>query len=233
MYQLFVDESYQRGHYYVAGVLVDEKQSKTLATRLDELADGVRERNNWPAPPEFHGHALMNGLDDWKSLNGNFGACVNIYQKVLHAIQNSGARVYLEGVDVNRLNARYKYPDSPHEVALRRTLERVNEYCALNGKMCKVIADMVPQQDNFNEAIQGFTRVGTPGYRSQKLLCVDGDIEFVDSRESRGVQAADMSVYILRRHREETSASKSARRANARLVKALGPALVHERKWIP
>lgn len=233
MYRLFVDESYQKNHYYVAGVLVDEKQSETLVTRLDELADGVKERNSWPAPPEFHGHALMNGLDDWESLNGNFGACVTIYQKVLHAIQNSGARVYLEGVDVNRLNARYKYPDSPHEVALRHMLERVNEYCSRDGKMCKVIADMVPQQDDFNEAIQGFTGAGTPGYRSQKLLCVDGDIELVDSRSSRGVQAADMSVYILRRHREETSATKAARRATKRLVKALGPALVHERKWLP
>lgn len=229
MYQLFVDESYQKDHYYVAGVLVDEKQSEALVTRLDALADGLRERNNWLAPPEFHGHALMNGLDDWKSLKGKFGACLNIYQKVLHAIQNSGARVYLEGVDVNRLNARYKYPDSPHEVALRHTLERVNEYCALKGTMCKVIADMVPQQDDFNEAIQGFTRVSTPGYRSQKLLCIDGDIEFVDSRESRGVQAADMSAYVLRRHREETP----SRKATKRLVKALGPALVHERKWIP
>lgn len=45
MYQLFVDESYQKGHYYVAGVLVDEKQCETLVTRLDELADGLRERN--------------------------------------------------------------------------------------------------------------------------------------------------------------------------------------------
>lgn len=120
----------------------------------------------------------------------------------------------------------------PHRIP-GRTPERVNEYCALNGTMCKVIADMVPQQDDFNEAIQGFTRVSTPGYRSQKLLCVDGDIEFVDSRESRGVQAADMSAYVLRRHREEKSASKSSRKATKRLVKALGPALVHERKWLP
>lgn len=233
MYQLFVDESYQKGHYYVAGVLVNEKQNGALVTRLDELAASVQKRNSWPAPPEFHGHALMNGLDDWKSLNGNFGACVTIYQKVLHAIQNSGAQVYLEGVDVNRLNARYKYPDSPHEIVLRHTLERVNEYCARDGEMCKVIADMVPQQDDFNEAIQRFIRVDTPGYRSQKLLCVDGDIEFVDSRASRGVQAADMSVYVLRRHREEKHASKSARKATKRLVKALGPALVYERKWRP
>lgn len=233
MYKLFVDESYQQDHYYVAGVLVDERQADNLIGRLDELADALQVRNHWPAPPEFHGHALMNGLDDWKSLHGKFGACVNIYQKVMHAIQNSGARVYLEGVDTNRLNARYKYPDTPHEVALRHTLERVNEYCGLEGKMCKVIADMVPQQDDFNEAIQGFTRVSTPGYLGQRLLCVDGDIEFVDSRVSRGVQAADMAVYALRRYREGLSASKASRKATGRLVKALGPALVHQRKWIP
>lgn len=233
MYKLFVDESYQQSHYYVAGVLVDEKQCHDLETRLDELAQGIRARNHWTALPEFHGHALLNGLDDWESLSGNFGACVNIYQKVMHAIQNSGARVYLEGVDVNRLNARYKYPDSPHEIALRHTLERVNEYCGRVGEMCRVVADTVPQEDKFNEAIQGFVHSDTPGYRAQKLLCIDGDIEFVDSRLSRGVQAADMTAYMLRRHREEKAASKAARKANARLVKALGPALVHERKWLP
>ncbi|WP_331875111.1 DUF3800 domain-containing protein [Corynebacterium pseudotuberculosis] len=59
------------------------------------------------------------------------------------------------------------------------------------------------------------------------MLCVNGDIEFVDSRVSRGVQAADMSAYVLRRYREEKTASKAVRKANARLVKALGPALVH------
>ncbi|MEY6434792.1 DUF3800 domain-containing protein [Corynebacterium pseudotuberculosis] len=206
MYNLFVDESYQHSHYYVAGVLVDEKQCRDLEARLDDLAQGIQTRNQWLAPPEFHGHALMNGLDDWKSLNGHFGACVNIYQKVMHAIQNSGARVYLE---------------------------RVNEYCAIAGQMCKVIADTVPQQDQFNEAIQGFVRTSTPGYRGQRLLCVNGDIEFVDSRVSRGVQAADMSAYVLRRYREEKTASKAVRKANARLVKALGPALVHQRKWRP
>ena len=119
MYQLFVDESYQKGHYYVAGILVDEKQCETLVTRLDELAEGLRERNSWLASPEFHGHALMNGLDDWKSLNGKFGARVSIYQKVLHAIQNSGARVYLEGVDVNRLNACLLYTSDAADDAPR------------------------------------------------------------------------------------------------------------------
>ncbi|MHD0142291.1 DUF3800 domain-containing protein [Corynebacterium diphtheriae] len=184
-------------------------------------------------PPEFHGHALMNGLDDWADLAGKFGSSFSIYQKVMHAIQNSGARVYLEGVDVNRLNARYRYPDNPHEVTLRHLLERVNEYCAQQGEKYKIIADTVPQEDAFNAAIQMFTRLDTPGYRAQQLYCVEGDIEFVDSRANRGVQAADMAAYILRRHMEEDKATKSSRKATNRLVKSLGKAVVYQRKWLP
>lgn len=95
--------------------------------------------------PNLHGHALMNGLNDWESLRGNFGACVSIYQKVMHAIQKLRRSSISRGVDVKRLNVRYKYPDSPHEIALRHMLERVNEYCSGTGAMCKVTADMVPQ----------------------------------------------------------------------------------------
>ena len=53
--------------------------------------------------------------------------------------------------------------------------------------------------------------MGTPGYKSQILLNIDGNINFVDSRRIRGVQAADMCVYILRRDREELSVSKKSK----------------------
>ncbi|MEJ4098775.1 DUF3800 domain-containing protein [Corynebacterium mastitidis] len=151
----------------------------------------------------------------------------------MNIIQNSGARVYLEGVDVNRLHARYRYPDSPHEIVLWRILECVNDHCARQDEKCRVIADMIPQKNNVNAAIRGRAMSGMLGCGYRDLSCVEGDINFVDSRASWGVQAADMSVYVLRRHREETSASKAAWRATARLVAALGPALVHQRTWLP
>ncbi|WP_092261139.1 DUF3800 domain-containing protein [Corynebacterium cystitidis] len=175
----------------------------------------------------------MNGLNDWESLRGNFGACASINQKVIHVTQNSGTIVYLVRVDVKRLNVRYRYPDSPHEITLRCMLERVSEYCSGTSEMGNVNVDIVPQQNDFDEGVKAFTRVNTPVYRSQKFLCVGGDIEFVDSRSSRGVQAADMSAYILRRYREETGGSKAGRKVTKRLVKALGSAVVHQRKWLP
>ncbi|WP_257181160.1 hypothetical protein [Corynebacterium cystitidis] len=69
--------------------------------------------------------------------------------------QNSGTLVYLVRVDVKRLNVRYRYPDSPHEITLRCMLERFSEYCSGTSAMGNVTVDMVPQQNDFDEAIQG------------------------------------------------------------------------------
>lgn len=233
MLKLFVDESYYRDYFYTAGVLVDEYQEARLIERLDYLAESLQHRYQWPESPEFHGHSLMNGLDDWEDFRGRYGSCISTYQKVMHAIQNSGARVYLEGVDVKRLHARYRYPDSPYEITLRHLLERINDYCSVKASTFKVIADNVPRQEIYNSAIQRYTILDTPGYRHQKLTCLDGDIEFIDSRDSRGIQAADMTVYMLQRFLENDSASPESKRAIRRLKRALGPALVHKRKWIP
>lgn len=233
MHYLFVDESYEKDCYYMGGVLVNQRQLQALQNRLDQLATSIQQRNQWPTSPEFHGHALMNGLEDWQSLSGKYGACISIYQKVLHAIQNSGAHVFIEGVDVNRLNARYKYPESPHELTLRHLLERVNEECALRGEKFHVIADTVPREEDFKRSIQQFTTSKTPGFRSQQLHCIEGDIVFKDSREHRGIQATDMCTYIIRRHKEGIGRSKQSKRATARLVNSLGDALIHQRKWTP
>jgi len=62
LFKLFIDESYRRDHYYVAGVLVNERQERVLTDRLDYLAYQAQMRNHWKYSPEFHGHALMNGL---------------------------------------------------------------------------------------------------------------------------------------------------------------------------
>lgn len=232
MYRLYVDESYLSDHYYVSGILVDEKADALLVNSLDKLAISVG-ADNHVVSPEFHGHALMNGNDDWTHLRGNFGAAISVYKEVLQTIANAGAEVFIEGVDVQRLNARYRYPDPPYEVVLRHMLERVNEICIRRKATCQVIADMVPKEKDFIEAIRGYTRVKTPGYRAQRLECIAGDVRFVDSKASRGVQSADMVAYIMRRHLEHHSASKASKRATKRLARWLDEAIVYQRKWIP
>ena len=79
---LFIDESYKRDHYYLAGVLVDDKQKEKLNSDLDEFANkttknAISGQNHL----KFHGHRLMNALDDWTSLQDHIGARIAIYRK--------------------------------------------------------------------------------------------------------------------------------------------------------
>lgn len=230
-YRLFVDESYGSSDYYVAGVLVTDPQYERLADGLALVKQHVEERFQVPDDIELHAHRLMQGLDEWTVMRRQLHEAVAVYRNSLRAIVASNAAVWLEGVDVDRLRRRYRYPDSPYEVSLRHLLERVDERCQREDAVCTVTADLIDKQEDFAEAIAGYTRVGTPGFRPSRLERIQGP-EWVDSRSEIGVQAADMVAYILRRHREVTG-SPRAQRSTRSLVHVLQPAIVHERKWVP
>lgn len=229
--RLFVDESYGADDYYVAGVLLSDVQYRGLVDEISQVRQHASERFGLPTDVEFHAHRLMQAQGDWECMKGQLHESVAIYRHVLRAIVGSGAGVMLEGVDVRRLNARYRYPDSPYEVALRHLLERADGRCAGWGVNCRVTADLIDRQEDFSEAIAGYTRVGTPGFRPSRLERILGP-EWVDSRTEIGVQAADMVAYIMRRHRE-VQGSPKAQRATRSLVHQLKPAIRHERKWTP
>ncbi len=229
--RLFIDESYGADDYYVAGVLVTESQYNRLVTGLDEVRLHAGVKFGLEPEVEFHAHRLMQAQGEWACMKGQLHEAVAVYRHALRAIVASGSVVLFEGVDVRRLNGRYRYPDSPYEVTLRHLLERADGWCAGWDATCEMTADMIDRQEDFAEAIAGYTRVGTPGFRPSRLERILGP-EWVDSRTELGVQAADMVAYILRRDRE-VQGSPKAQRATRSLVHVLKPAIRHERKWIP
>lgn len=231
--RLFVDESYGEDHYYVSGVLVNEKVNAELTGKLNALGAGIAEKFNLSSSPEFHAHEMMSARGDWKFLKNDVPTRIAILRKTVIEIVNSGPQIIIEGVDVERLNARYRYPDPPYEIALRHMLERVNDRCSRHGNECLVEADMISRSQDFREAIEGYTRSGTPGYRPSKLGNIEQPIDFVDSRSSRGIQAADISVYLTRRVNENHLGSKQAMRSAKRMKSILDQAVWHQRKWIP
>lgn len=231
--RLFIDESYGDDHYYVAGVLADEHVLADLTRRLDALAEDLADRYGLTAPVEFHAHEIMSATGAWKPLKSDVGTRIAILRKALLETAESGVKIFIEGVDVKRLRARYRYPDSPYEVSLRHLLERVDLRCATYGHTCTVEADMISKQSDFVEAIEGYQRTRTPGYRPSKLERIVSPITYIDSKTSRGIQAADMAVYIHRRHHEHIGGSANARRATARMAKIVERATCHARKWIP
>ncbi|KAA0917009.1 DUF3800 domain-containing protein [Dietzia sp. ANT_WB102] len=231
----FIDESYRDGHYYVGAVVCADENLKALTESFSALRDECRSKYGieeaWSV--EFHAHDMMQGRKDWAPIRRQTSEAVWVYREALRALVASGSLVFIEGVDVDRLNARYSSPHAPYEVALRHLLERINERCKPAAKTTTVLCDMIDRREEFREAIKGYSRVGTPGYRPSKLECIDQPIQFVDSRDHDGVQAADLSVYLYRRDREETESHPKARKATRRLMNVMRPALAYDRKWVP
>lgn len=231
----FLDESYQRDHYYVGGVLATSQQLAVLENSLEDWrSEELVTKYGIDPDTEFHGHRLMQGRDPWQCLHGQVHEAVWVYREFLKRVVASGALVYMEGVDVARLNARYRYPDPPYEIALRHLLEKVNAQADLMKDEVYVVADNIEDQALYSAAIEGYTRTGTPGYKSSTLQRIQQPIRFRDSHTEMGLQAADMVVYLMRRFLEpEAGQHARAKRAARSLYGTLLPAVVSCRKWRP
>ncbi len=185
---------------FVACAVADESQWASVSEGFDAIRRDNAHHASQAERPELHGHELMGGSGDWKPLRGKHWVSAAIYARALETMRDSGVRVVVRGIDITRLNARYRYPDPPYSLALQFSLERLNEHlvkrCASSA--ARVVADEVHTQAQHVRQFGDFKADGTPWYRTSKLECVD-HLEYGDSRSHDGLQAADLAVYLYRR----------------------------------
>jgi hypothetical protein len=231
------DESYTQRDYWVAVVVADDAQKTALETSFSEIRAEVAERWGLPSDVEFHAHDIMQGWRDWEVFQGRFGDAVSLCRRLLNAVADSGVRIALQGVDVVRLNLRFQYPALPHEVAARRALEQVDQWCAHDGGgPVTLIADETGDNPSmtslFDRIIDGTSLAVSSGY-PRPLTHLTRPVALVSSARHDGVQAADLAVHIVRRHIEETTAAPRARKLARSLYHTLSPAIAYESKWRP
>lgn len=231
--QTFVDESYGANDYYVGGIILNDQQLAYLEGELLDLKRRASAQFGVPEDIELHAHEIMQCKRLWRCLKGSPHEQVYICKQVLEAVVASGAVVHLQGVNVRRLNARYRYPDSPYAVSLRHMLERVEEHCVRLGERSEVLLDILDESDTATAAIAGYVRRKTPGYRPMHLTSIVHPIQYADSRDHLGIQAADVVTYVLRRHLEVQVAHPKALRASRMLFETVWPAVRSNRKWEP
>jgi hypothetical protein len=233
MLYAFIDESYTQDRYYMSAFVVDEDHLGAVSAAAG-VARKYAEGFGIPEDAELHAYQIMSGRGEWKPIRGNHRAAIAIYGNALRQFAGlPTGKLFVSGVDVVRLNARYRYPDPPHRATLRYLLEAVDRYAKKVKQRVVIIADEVPDQESHGQRMADYQLIGTGGYRPSKLESIDMPINFGSSAQSPGLQASDLMVYAFRRLDAHTESNVRARAAVEGLWAITEPIRESIRRWDP
>ncbi|MBO0823057.1 MAG: DUF3800 domain-containing protein [Actinobacteria bacterium] len=231
----YLDESYTKARYFIAGLMVPEKEAKSLNADLDLIVDGAAWKYDGIMPTaELHGYDLFSGKRDWEYLTSRVSDRIGIYDNALRVVADHDVRIVIRSVDIQRLNRRYPtWHDHPHSIVLTHVIERVDEYAKERDEYTLLIADEVDAQDAYRRDLWRYQRTRTWGYRSRKITQVLDTIHFAPSSASRLVQAADLIAFITRRAETHVETDERAARATRGLWELIQPKIYHQWCWYP
>ncbi len=233
----YVDESYNQDFYFIGAAITTQEKWEQLEEGYAALRKQIGADHGVPADVEFHGHELMGGAGEWSPLRGKHREAAGIYAAALRIARDAEVRYLFRGVDVNRLNARYRYPDQPHKVVLQHLLERVNayrrQYFFSDTEEVIVVADEIATQEEHRRQFESYQLLGTPGYRSSKLDLISSPIQFASSKNAVGLQAVDLAVYLRRRRHTVTETHPKSAATMARLSGLVEVSTSHDWIWTP
>lgn len=232
---MYVDESYDRDFYFIGAAIAPIEAWERVEDRLASIRQITAREHGVPIGIEFHGYELMSGRGDWKPLRGKHREASGVYRAVLQAARAEGVTYMFRGVDIGRLNARYRYPDQPHTITFGHMLERIDEYArrTKQDEQVIVIADEIATQDDHRRQFEAYQNSGTPGYRPSLLATISTPLCFASSEKVDGLQVADLGVYLHRRRETVTERNRAAVAARERLLAELVPYTHHDHTWVP
>lgn len=231
----YVDESYDQEFFYIGAALATPAQWERIAVELDTVREQTAELHGTPRNAELHGHELMGGKGCWKPLRGKHREAAGIYVRALTIARQHGVRYIFRGLDVRRLNSRYKYPHPPYTVVLSHLLERINEQTCREGhkEPTLVVADQITDEAVQQAKYLSYREDGTPGYRSSKLDKLDAPISFCDSSATDGLQIADLAIYAHRRRERTPLQDPRAVKTLRRICNQIDPSTRYAGTWQP
>lgn len=231
----YIDESYSKSKYYIAALIVQDRDVTDLSARLDDVvADAAENYRGIAKTAELHGHDLFQAKHDWAALDKMVRARIGIYAKAFTAIASFEVAVIIRGVDRDRQKVRYSNVADPHSVVLEHLLERVDQYAKDRNERVLVISDEIKEQEAHRGELRFYREFSTSGYRARQISQVIDTIYFAPSHATRLLQAVDMVAFL--HHRMEThtnGADMRAVRANHALWAHIAPRVHHAHCWIP
>ncbi|WP_406025430.1 DUF3800 domain-containing protein [Nocardioides sp. NBC_00850] len=228
----YVDESYSKDWYYIAGLAVRHTHVRSLDMALNAVvARAVDQFGVGHARAELHGHPLFHGEGDWSGVMPR--QRIAIYGWAFDAIASHDVCLFLRGVNSKRLRERYRHPDDPHDVCLQHLLEQVNKCARRTNEAALVICDELHEHDRRRNNLRDFKDYGTPGYLSSTLPRIVDTIHFAPSHHSRLIQAADLVAFLHHRRSTHTEVDPRASKANDQLWARIKPVIENEHTWHP
>jgi Protein of unknown function (DUF3800) len=215
----YIDESYVRGErYWLAVALVPAENVPQLTLDVQRVPRILPTEYSTAITAELHGHALFHGTKGFKPLEKLIDLRIRLYRRGLRALATAATDVIFIGVEWND-------PALPNDLNLHRMqavrgmlpviedrVERLQEHCLL------IADEEETTRRDFAAAV-----------RDHKVGCVEDcgecriidNVLFVDSRDSPGVQCADLAAYLHHRVDSDRDNNSRARAANRKLYRVL------------
>lgn len=200
MLHAFVDESERDDtHYFLGALVLTDAQAGVLRSSLDEIM--AKHASAFPVllGAELHGSTMMRAHEaPWRSVP--LRVRFRIFEETMQSVFDSGARVYVEGVNITRQLARgYPNPTPARELAFSHLFERINDCCHSGEPQVRIVADEHHTADISRSNFNRYQLAGTYGYRSSRLPNIHPQIEFIQSHTDRALQASDLVTYLYNR----------------------------------
>lgn len=203
MLRTYIDESASNDVYYVASLTIPDESVQNLEHEIRLLQTKIGEIYKLPPNLELHGYEIWHGEGVWSEIS--LEDRKEIIKYILKVILELDVRIAIKGVRINHFQSKYgKERRTIHNAALVWNLEKVQYHANRVSRRFSLIADESgPNDTYYRDQVNTFKNFETFGWDPETFTNLEGDLKFVSSEMSCGLQAVDVIAYIYQRSNQE------------------------------
>ena len=191
----------------VGAVLVKDSEFQNLEVNLAVILSDLLPETALPQFEEFKATDLYHNKQIFGEVSPD--ACTAAFGQILQLVSDCTLAVVYGAVDKQKhRNTRYKTAN-PLDVAFCTCIEGIQSWMKekANNDLCILVADddesSLKVKAAFKETFRSLRqRMRPPDFSSGKLDCIHDAIYFGDSKDSIGIQIADICSFVIRKHLE-------------------------------
>lgn len=181
----------------LAAVVVDESMVQPLAERMQAIRrDHLGE--HFP-PVEFHGHDIWSGTGPWARKAPT--ELLAVMESLIGLLEELSISVIHARIDKEALHERHggAFDQNAYLLALQFLLEKLDDWRSSEALRVIIADEHKEQQLRAIKLVSDLQTWGLGLVPGRKLRSVIDSMHFVDSKNSYGVQLADVVAFVLHR----------------------------------